>query len=459
MSIAVEHQGLSSLFTAENYRDFLTLENYQVALENLMEQHASLETIQSHLASAPLSQHGKVMANLAYQSHMQRLGVATEGFDLGLEDATFVTVSQEGIGKVLANIWKAIKQAWAKVKEYAKKFFKWFVDKAKAFIGKSDGIVKDLKKHGDTPISGELKDRIVKVAAWAKAYGELIDKTFPDYVKSNREARDLIRQVMKDKITDKGKIEGDLKKIDKVVEKTAEEISKLQDAVPKESEFEGDKEVKVKDLIKEITLIDKMVGDTKSFVDKLKGEFTDEEDFREVYDTWLSSKQAEESQALTPDLMRIGFNGQLTRFQFIAGISVKEFHGVLKELETLISARDADFKSLKGNGEYKPSGNIEKFVKSNSIPHIRTALRLELGRRMSSSKDLYGAMDWVEKHRSDLFDEYEEKSFARGIETDKKKWTVDYYDTQMAYLKTNFSKKRFSHLISVREFLYDKLWS
>ena len=293
MSIAVEHQGLSSLFTAENYRDFLTLENYQIALENLMEQHASLEVIQDNLASAPLSQHGKVMTNLAYQSHMQRLGVTTEGFDLGLEDTAFVTVSQEGIGKVLANIWKAIKQAWAKVKEYVKKFFKWFVDKGKAFIGKSDSIVKDLKKHGDTPISGELKDRIVKVAAWAKSYGELMDSTFPEYVKVNRDARELIRRVMKDKITDKDKIEGDLSKIDKALEKTDKEITKVRDSVPNASEFKDDKEVKVKDLTKEIVLIDKIVGDNKLFVEKLKGEFTDEEDFRAVYDAWFSSKRVQ----------------------------------------------------------------------------------------------------------------------------------------------------------------------
>ena len=54
---------------------------------------------------------------------------------------------------------------------------------------------------------------------------------------------------------------------------------------------------------------------------------------------------------------------------------------------------------------------------------------------------------------SDLFEPYSEKAFAREMEMDESKWTDDYFDSQVTYFKTNFSKKRWDHLVKLRDYL------
>ncbi|MNH11390.1 hypothetical protein D3C72_813810 [compost metagenome] len=39
------------------------------------------------------------------------------------------------------------------------------------------------------------------------------------------------------------------------------------------------------------------------------------------------------------------------------------------------------------------------------------------------------------------------------MEADQKLWTSEYYELQVVYLKTNYAKERFLHLIEVRELL------
>lgn len=94
-----------------------------------------------------------------------------------------------------------------------------------------------------------------------------------------------------------------------------------------------------------------------------------------------------------------------------------------------------------------------KFIGEGDVLTIRTALRLELNDKRITSADLHKYERAVLKHVKDLFEPYEEKSFAREMEGDTSKWTDSYFDNQVVYFKTNYSKKRWDHLVKVRDHL------
>jgi len=102
---------------------------------------------------------------------------------------------------------------------------------------------------------------------------------------------------------------------------------------------------------------------------------------------------------------------------------------------------------------YTPSDNLRQFVQKGDLPTIRTALRMELNDNSLTSADLEAAMAWTQRRVPGLFEPFLEKIFARGMNTDQKLWTSQYYDSQTVYLKTNYSAERFSHLIQVRSLL------
>jgi hypothetical protein len=108
-----------------------------------------------------------------------------------------------------------------------------------------------------------------------------------------------------------------------------------------------------------------------------------------------------------------------------------------------------------GNG-FIPSKNLQVFVDEGDLLTIRTALHLELNVNHNDSQYLREALKWVLRHQPSLCDAYEEKAFARGIELDRTQWNADYFNTQEVYLDTNFSEKRFLHLVEVRESLRQK---
>src|SRR5690606_10044044 len=60
---------------------------------------------------------------------------------------------------------------------------------------------------------------------------------------------------------------------------------------------------------------------------------------------------------------------------------------------------------------------------------------------------------WTKGNVPGIFEAVAEGAFARELVSDQNQWTEDYYDLQVTYLKTNFSEKRFLHLIQVRELL------
>nr|WP_019367514.1 hypothetical protein [Pseudomonas luteola] len=102
---------------------------------------------------------------------------------------------------------------------------------------------------------------------------------------------------------------------------------------------------------------------------------------------------------------------------------------------------------------YIPSDSLQKFVAEGDLLTIRTALRMELNDNSLNSTDLRAALAWTKSKVAELLDAYSEKSFARGMESDRKLWTSQYYDLQLVYLKANFAEERFLHLVEVRNHL------
>lgn len=103
--------------------------------------------------------------------------------------------------------------------------------------------------------------------------------------------------------------------------------------------------------------------------------------------------------------------------------------------------------------DYQPSSNLKQFVDEGDLLTIRTALRLELNDRRLDGAELHGALVWTKGNVPGIFEAFSEGAFAREPVADHDQWTEDYYDLQITYLKTNFSEKRFVHLIEVREHL------
>lgn len=102
---------------------------------------------------------------------------------------------------------------------------------------------------------------------------------------------------------------------------------------------------------------------------------------------------------------------------------------------------------------YMPSSNLHKFVKEGDLLTIRTALRIELNNNSLTSDNLRAALAWTKAKVPGLFETYQEKAFARGMESSQKSWTSKYYDNQVVFLKTNFCEERLLHLIEVRDWL------
>lgn len=105
----------------------------------------------------------------------------------------------------------------------------------------------------------------------------------------------------------------------------------------------------------------------------------------------------------------------------------------------------------KVNFNFTPSENLKKFVTEGDPLTIRTALRMELYNNRLSTSELKATISWAKSRVPNLFEVFAEKSFARGFDLDHTNWTSEYFDTQIVYLKTNFSEERLLHLIEVRE--------
>lgn len=104
-----------------------------------------------------------------------------------------------------------------------------------------------------------------------------------------------------------------------------------------------------------------------------------------------------------------------------------------------------------GNAGFTPSHNLDKFVERGDLPTVRTALQMELNNKSLETVALKASVQWTKERIPGLFEPFQEKAFARGMNTDSTQWEGDYFGTQVVYLTTNFSEERFQHLIEVRE--------
>lgn len=137
--------------------------------------------------------------------------------------------------------------------------------------------------------------------------------------------------------------------------------------------------------------------------------------------------------------------------------TLSRYVAVIRHVVTTVNDTD-DADEHTGESE-RISENLLDFITMGDLPSIRTALRLELNDKRNTSDDLRRFAEYTEKQVPRLFVSYEEKAYAREINEDKTDWVMKYLDIQVTYLKTNFSKKRWSHLIEVRDYLMENdLW-
>lgn len=102
-----------------------------------------------------------------------------------------------------------------------------------------------------------------------------------------------------------------------------------------------------------------------------------------------------------------------------------------------------------------PSDNLKHYVEAGELSTARAALFMELDDSELEAADLRAAQAWAASRVAGLYEAYAESAFARAIDREEDHWKVEYFDTQMVYLKMNFCEARFLHLISVRQKLRD----
>lgn len=102
-----------------------------------------------------------------------------------------------------------------------------------------------------------------------------------------------------------------------------------------------------------------------------------------------------------------------------------------------------------------PSDNLKNYVEAGDLNSARSALVMELDDAELEAADLRAAQAWAASRVAGLYEAYAESAFARAIDREEDHWKVEYFDTQMVYLKMNFCEARFLHLIAVRQKLRD----
>jgi hypothetical protein len=102
-----------------------------------------------------------------------------------------------------------------------------------------------------------------------------------------------------------------------------------------------------------------------------------------------------------------------------------------------------------------PSDNLKHYVDAGELSTARSALFMELDDSELDAADLRAAQSWAASRVAGLYEGYAESAFARAVDREEAHWNVEYFDTQMVYLKMNFCEARFLHLIAVRQKLRD----
>ncbi|MGL5947662.1 MAG: hypothetical protein ACRCYV_01145 [Aeromonas sp.] len=102
---------------------------------------------------------------------------------------------------------------------------------------------------------------------------------------------------------------------------------------------------------------------------------------------------------------------------------------------------------------FTPSENMQKFMAEGDLQTIRTALRMELNNNRIPTEQLQLTFEWANTKYPELCEEYTVNAFAKNIDVSRVNWTTQYYDDQVIYLKSNYAKERYAHLVEVRAVL------
>lgn len=146
VELSVEEVGLvdSGLTEAtvevnSGFEDITHLEDMGVNLESLK---SSIESIES------ATENDIRLVHIATESIMGSVGVGTQSLLPSLESAEGSTISTEGVGKALSDLWKAIVRGIRKVWDAILRFFGLLKDKTKSLQKRNDEVAKKFKDLG-----------------------------------------------------------------------------------------------------------------------------------------------------------------------------------------------------------------------------------------------------------------------------------------------------------------------
>ncbi|PJK09399.1 hypothetical protein CO610_03660 [Lysobacteraceae bacterium NML95-0200] len=101
------------------------------------------------------------------------------------------------------------------------------------------------------------------------------------------------------------------------------------------------------------------------------------------------------------------------------------------------------------------ANGIDKFLQGageKSHARLQAELMVALPNMTYSAADLEKTLDLLDRSVG-ICQPYAVDVFNKEVEDDQGLWNEAYFDEQMAFLRTNFSRKRFLHLLKVREYL------
>ena len=108
------------------------------------------------------------------------------------------------------------------------------------------------------------------------------------------------------------------------------------------------------------------------------------------------------------------------------------------------------FTSINLDG-FQPSRPFANSVNSGDLSKVRMALFMEMNDKQLSNQFIRQTIAWTLKQKLNLFVPYEENGYAQAMNQDTSQWSADYYGLQEVYASSNFSEKRISHMLAVRE--------
>lgn len=320
---------------------------------------------------------------------------------------------KENVSKAVTYIWELLKRIATKSKE----LYTSCLQAAKKVIDKANKLISDLANGG--PIDGNAVKVNSTLATWVQ-----------NSIKNNKLDSDLSIETRLLELFNKTLPNEALRILETVISKNEEiDVAEAHVAILKKS-F-GDKAVTLSN------------GSILTITDGRLEVSSGNETVEAVELVSRTNSEVRKMLDKASELM-----GKLDSPQ-INSVRLKAY----KLIENMVAEFEA-------KGEFKFSGidsdteipeRIKGFLKTNDLLQIRTSLRLEFNDNGETQENLLYLLNWAKKQRSDLFEPYAVNAFAREIDEDVANWDSSYYDRQIVYIKTNFSEKRFVHLIEVRE--------